>query len=257
MAKKIEVIGQAVVITDTGSGSIDFDAPKSEYYYKVESLIKDNIVELYNLDYSDTLLSRPNKIKLSDAVDESGTPFTVESFQTFARGSLGFNEGGGSGSSGAAGTGWAYYTDSVYTEASPLVVSQGTEAVIRLNGNTTIKSQLPDGVTDFYDVVSGKITPDKVGDGYSFSVGFQAKSSSNNGDFTLSIDIGTPVGKIFPKVLRLPRGSGQEHDFYVTMQGYSLSTFVTNGGEITIGSGAGQTSLYNIVLQIHRTHKAI
>lgn len=154
-------------------------------------------------------------------------------------------------------SGWAQYGDSQYTSASPLVISTETNSIIDIDGlGTTVKTQLPDGITDFYDTVNSKIIPENSGDGYSFSIGFKASNTSNNGDATIFVDIGGSFTRIFPRVFRFPRGSGVAHEFFFTTQFYTLGTFVANGGIIKIESGTGNTSIYDITLQIHRTHKA-
>ncbi len=97
MAKKFEIIGQSLVVTDTDSGIILFDAPKSEYYYNVRTLYK-GFIEIYNMDFGDNTQTRLDKISLSDAINASDSAFTEATFQTFARENLGFKQGGGSGS---------------------------------------------------------------------------------------------------------------------------------------------------------------
>lgn len=97
MAKKIEIIGQALIITDTTTGTVVFDAPKAEYYYDVK-LLQRGKISLHNLDYVDNAIARLPIMNLSDVIDETDTPFTVNSFQTFARENLGFKTAsGGSG----------------------------------------------------------------------------------------------------------------------------------------------------------------
>ena len=98
MSKKIEIIGQALVITDTDTFEIIADLPKSEIYYKHKLLVERSIISLYNVDNNDNLVSRPELIALSDAVDSTDTPFTESSFIDFARTNLGFKTAsGGSG----------------------------------------------------------------------------------------------------------------------------------------------------------------
>lgn len=155
-----------------------------------------------------------------------------------------------------AGTGWQYITDSTYTSASPLVIPQGNTSDLALDGSTNITSQLPLGVTSFYDLLNGIITPENIGDGMTFTLGFKARNNNVNGVATFAIDIGGSVGLIFPKVFLFPKGANQENDYYFTLQGYTLDTFVANGGQIVITSNVGQTELYDPVLQLHRTHKA-
>lgn len=154
-------------------------------------------------------------------------------------------------------SGWAQYGDSQYTSASPLVTSQGSTSVIDLDGlSNTVKSQLPVGVSDLYDTATSKILPVNIGDGYSLSLSYKASNTSNNGDFTIFIDIGGSFTRIFPDVKRTPRGQNVAHEFVTSLNYYTLGTFLANGGFIKIESGTGATSLYDISLQIHKTHNA-
>jgi hypothetical protein len=154
-------------------------------------------------------------------------------------------------------TGWAAYGDSQYTVGSPLLIPQGNTVILDIDGlGNTVKSQLPQGVTDFYDVATSKVTPENVGDYYTFSLGFQGSSSSNNGSATIGFDIGGAFGQIFKRNFRYPRGTGVTHDFYLTSGGYSLNTFVANGAQIKITSDVGISSLYNFTFHVARTHKA-
>lgn len=155
------------------------------------------------------------------------------------------------------GTGWAVYGDSQYTSGAPLSISAGTTSTIDIDGlGTTIETHLPEGVTSFYDTVNSKITPENIGDGYTFTLGFKAESSSASGNGTFSIDIGGAVGEIFKRDFGFVKGQNVEHDFYFTSQGYTLGTFVANGGIIKITSNTGTMQVHDISLQVHRTHKA-
>ena len=154
-------------------------------------------------------------------------------------------------------SGWAQYGDSQYTSASPLVVNQGNTATINIDGlGNTIKTQLPIGVNDFYDTVNSKITPVKEGDGYNFSLSFKGTTSSQNGSATVFVDIGGAFTRLFPRLVLFPKGANNEQDFYFTSQYYTLNTFKGNGGIIKIESNEGNTSIYDISLQIHKTHDA-
>ena len=153
-------------------------------------------------------------------------------------------------------TGWAQYNDGQYTVGSPLSISASTQVTVDIDGATTIKSELPSGVTDFYDVATSKITPENSGDGYTFTLGFKAETTSASGNGTFSIDIGGAFGEIFKRDFGFVKGQNTEHDFYFTSQGYSLGTFVANGGIIKLTSNTGTMTVYDVTLQIHRTHKA-
>lgn len=155
--------------------------------------------------------------------------------------------------------GWAQYGSSQYTSSSPLTVTVGNTVTVDIDGlSSTVKSQMPiDAINgELYDVSTSKITPISSGDGYSISIEFKGTSNSNNGSATIGIDIGGSFGQIFKKNFRFPRGTGVIHDFYLTSQGYSLGTFLANGGIIKLTSDTGTTEIHDITIQIHRTHKA-
>lgn len=186
-------------------------------------------------------------IALADLQDESAAPYNQSTWEAFFQSETGFN--GAAGGSLDPGTGWAAYNDTQYTDASPLSISQGATATLDIDAVSKIESQLPIGVSSYWDVGNSA-------DGMNFTLGFKGRSSSNTGSATLGIDIGGGIGQIFKRNSRFPRGSGTNHDFYFSSQGYQLGTFLANGGVPKITSDAGTTSIFDITLQVHRTHKA-
>jgi len=100
---KIEIIGSAVVITDTTAGKVHAEFPRRDIYYTVQKLIDNGVVYLYdtngtNQGASATAFEAP----LADCVDGDDVAFTIASFRTFAQENLGFNIGGSPAGSGAA-----------------------------------------------------------------------------------------------------------------------------------------------------------
>lgn len=151
--------------------------------------------------------------------------------------------------------GWAQYGDSKYTSGSPFTLDATTPVkTLDLDGLVnTVKTQLPKGVSDFYDVNNSELTPVKSGDGYAFSLFFEGSNTSNNGDATIFVDLETePFTRLFPKSFRFSRGAGVDHEYYFVFLGYSGDTFLSNGGKIKIEKGTGDSSLYNFILQVHK-----
>lgn len=154
-------------------------------------------------------------------------------------------------------TGWAQYGDSTYTDVNTLSITEGNSAILSLDGSiNTIKSQLPNSVTDFYDTTTSKITPVNIGDSYTMSLSFKGITDNNNGDATIYIDIGGSFTRLFPKSFKFSRGTGVAHEYYFVFNFYTLDTFKANGGTINIESGTGTTEIYDILLQIHKIHNA-
>jgi len=152
-------------------------------------------------------------------------------------------------------TGWAEYSDTEYTEGSPLAVSEGTTVDLPNNSGTVIDDYLPTGVSSLYD--GTVITPDTVGDSYEVAIRFKTKSSINEGAVRLAIDIGGGLGEITADGRRLNKGTGEENTLQINFSVYSLATFIANGGTIKFEAVAGDQSVYDIRYIITRTHKGI
>ena len=152
--------------------------------------------------------------------------------------------------------GWARYFDTQYIEASPFTVADAATVALPNNSGQTIKSQLPDGVTDFYDSATGKIIAVNELDKFTFTYRFFAKNSAAaNSYIKFGIDIGGTFGLIFPDSQLFIKGADTEQAFNFVMPGYTGATFLANGGIPTITSIGGTSSIYNIELQVERTQK--
>ena len=88
MAKKFEIIQQSLIVSDTLTSEILLDVPKHLYYYRAEFLDK-NQIKIVPLNFIKNLMDGPKVYSLSESVDKTNTPFTVESFTLFARTFLG------------------------------------------------------------------------------------------------------------------------------------------------------------------------
>lgn len=152
-------------------------------------------------------------------------------------------------------TGWAQYNDTIYTLASPFVINSGVTSILPNNAGSNITNYLPSNVTAFYNQATTKITPQNIGDYYAITIRFKAKSSSAGGIFDIGVDIGGGLGVIFKETITFAKGANTEQDFSIVINGYSLTTFVSNGGIPKITSVTGNTSIYDISYQISRTHK--
>lgn len=93
--KKIEILGQALSITDTVNSNIDLSEPKGRVWYNEDSL-KNGIITFYDIDSTEKVSTNLISLNLSDAVDSSLVAFTESTFRTFAQNNLGFNSALGS-----------------------------------------------------------------------------------------------------------------------------------------------------------------
>lgn len=153
-------------------------------------------------------------------------------------------------------TGWARYLDGTYTEGSPLAISNGVRATLVNNATNKIESQLPSDATSFFNESTQKILPTNDGDAYALSIRFRAEMSVQNGYFDIDLDIGGSLGVISKESCVFTRSANTEQTFDVDLTVFSGSTFVANGGTLSITPQNGNIQIYNIAFVIVRTHKA-
>lgn len=154
-------------------------------------------------------------------------------------------------------TGWQQVNGSDYTIGAPLVINAGTNANLANNGAVSnITTQLPSGVTTFVNTTNGKITPQNDGDFYIVDIRFKASSTSPDGVIDIGIDIGGAMGIIRQHTISLRKGIGVEQRVALSFPVYSGATFVANGGSVNVASITGNTSIYDVVFVVDRTHKA-
>lgn len=99
MAKKIEIIGSAIVVTDTITGLIIISQPTKDTWYKENDLSDIDRISFYDTNgikggaiYSKALAP----FQLSEAIDENDTPFNKASFRELCVNYLGYDRFGNS-----------------------------------------------------------------------------------------------------------------------------------------------------------------
>ena len=152
-------------------------------------------------------------------------------------------------------TGWEQITDSTYTSGSPLVILSGVTGKILTGTVTKIQTQLPTGVTTFWDASTDKLVAVNNGDAFALSLRFKAKMNVANGLTDVAINIGGALNKISNETIVFSKGSGVEQKFDIDLSYFTGTTFIANGGIIEILPLNGDISIYDIVLVIFRTHK--
>lgn len=152
-------------------------------------------------------------------------------------------------------TGWEQVTDSTYTSGSPLVVLSGVTGKVLTGTVTKIQTQLPTGVTTFWDASTDKIVAVNNGDAFTLSLRFKAKMNVVSGITDIGINIGGAFNVISQETLLFAKGSGVEQSFDIDLNYFTGTTFITNGGIIEVKPLNGDVSIYDIVLVIFRNHK--
>lgn len=153
--------------------------------------------------------------------------------------------------------GWASYGDTVYTSVSPFTVLENATSTLPNNAGTVINSHLPVGTASFYNSGTSKITPTRSGDYNIITVRFNAECSHIDTAMDFGIDIGGSQGVIFKDVKVFPKGNGVTHPFSFVCPGYSLDTFIANGGLVKITAVNGDIDIYDIEYQIARVSSIV
>jgi len=87
-------------------------------------------------------------------------------------------------------TGWEQITDTTYTVGSPLTIATGVTGKIQTGTVTKIQTQIPSGVTTFWDTTTDKLLAVNNGDAFTLSLRFKAKMNVMNGYFDIALNIG-------------------------------------------------------------------
>ena len=155
-------------------------------------------------------------------------------------------------------TGWAHYFDSVYTNASPLVLTAGSRQQIFINGDVTAGtdiSNVADGDTNYWDTSTNKITPAALNDVYEVTLRFKAKTTASKPYFDLEFDIGGAVGVVSAVTAEVIKGSSVENRFDFTSSFHTSSVFLANGAELYFNSSA-TINVYDLNIMITKLHQA-
>lgn len=157
-------------------------------------------------------------------------------------------------------TGWADYTDTQYTSASPLTLVADTITNLPNNAGTTVDSQKPTDITTFYD---GTVITGRNGDDIVITVDMKIKptqvgTTSAEVWFDITGGTGTPtaLANLYKRLITFPKGVNVERPFSFSVEGYTLGTWETNGAVVKIISNDGTSDVYDIRYVIKRTHKA-
>jgi len=88
MSKRIEIIENSLVITDTITSVVEIDIPKDLVYYNNAKLIEEDIIVFSIIHSLNNNVPIPTGIPLSNAVNSLDVPFSTASFITFAQNNL-------------------------------------------------------------------------------------------------------------------------------------------------------------------------
>jgi hypothetical protein len=156
------------------------------------------------------------------------------------------------------GTGFFYIEDSQYTEASPLVITQGigNKAALTNNANVTNSTQWKPSRAFPFNSTSNKIVSFALGAKFNIEIRFKAKSNNVNGKFDIFLDLGTAATPLVvnEKTEIFSFGANAEQSFTMELNYFAGSNLMANDGVIFINSSLGITSIYDINFLITLDH---
>ena len=152
-------------------------------------------------------------------------------------------------------TGWEQITDSTYTIGSPITILSGVTGKILTGTVTKIQTQLPTGVSTFWDSTTDKLLGVNNGDAFTLSLRFKASMDVANGLADIDINIGGALGAISNETVLFHKGLSVEQRFDIDLSYFTGTTFIANGGNIEVTPLNGDIVIYDIVLVIIRIHK--
>jgi hypothetical protein len=155
-------------------------------------------------------------------------------------------------------SGWAQYTDTQYTEANPLTLTEA-EGQINLPNNALgiIETQKPLYIPTFYDPATQKILG-RNGDGMNVEIEYKVRplSSSSASRIRNAINIGGTVGEVWPNDFSMNKGANVEHNYIRSLGVYTLGTWEANGGQAKVQAFNSTVEIYDIRFVFHLLHKA-
>ena len=150
--------------------------------------------------------------------------------------------------------GWENVADTTYTDTVPFDATKNVRTLIPLNSDSVVNSQIPDGVTTFWNDTTNTFEPDRIGDFYFLRFNFQASASKNFSTALVELDIGGSQGTIWSDNVSFNKGANVFVSQSFGIPVFTLGTFVTNGGQFFI-TGSNNLEIYEQSLVIFRTFR--
>lgn len=129
---------------------------------------------------------------------------------------------------------WADYTDTTYTDASPLSLTASNKITLFNNADVIRDGFLPDHIDSLYSRSDSTILG-KNGRSMLLTIEFKIRpTTASNTKVTVAVDIGGSVGELYPRDFIMTKGNGVTHYYLSSFGAYTLDTWETNGGKVKI-----------------------
>jgi len=169
-----------------------------------------------------------------------------------------FTVSSGQSDSSARTLGWGNWADSLYTNGSRLDVDPGSPVKVTINGagGATNISEMPPGVSEFWNAGLNKIVPAKLGDTYEMRLSYKCSNGSTETYYDIAVDIGGALGVIQEETKQVVKGATEITSDSFAPPLFIGSTFIANGGEIYLDTTLGNTTVqfWDFAIYIRRTY---
>jgi hypothetical protein len=129
-----------------------------------------------------------------------------------------------------------------------------------IDGSFQDAETITGGTSSTTATVSGTRVPGKIrgveGDGLNFLIDFKVKPTTASSTYIdVWLDIGGSIGELYRRTTSLPKGQNTEHGFTMSVGGYTLDTWESNGAIVYVRANAA-VSIYDIRIVLTRTSQA-
>tara|TARA_R110000796_G_scaffold173868_1_gene290827 strand:+ start:17706 stop:18323 length:618 start_codon:yes stop_codon:yes gene_type:complete len=156
--------------------------------------------------------------------------------------------------------GWANYVDTLYTTGSPLELRTGNSWAAQLTcnglGSGTTATQWPSGKQVPWDIATNKIMPAANGDAYIARVLMKAQDGASTTLLDLDLDIGGAIGEVWRESKTIAKGASVETSLSYVIPLFVGSTFLANGGTLTLSTITTDMDVWDIQIFLERTYYA-
>jgi len=149
--------------------------------------------------------------------------------------------------------GWGEYEDSQYTTGSPLSLLAATDTLLNNDGVNGNQTQEPSGV-ELYDAANKKIAG-KENEARVITISFKLRPTHGSTVYgEVWFNVGGASPERFRQLFSIPKGSGVEHSFVITVATHADATWEANGADVYIRTN-NTAEVYDIQYDVVRAHK--
>lgn len=151
-------------------------------------------------------------------------------------------------------SGWVDYVDTQYNDSNRFTAPASTVVHFPNNAGLIRDMEIPPDVNATGGFYNGSLIIGRYGDAYEIKLRGWVEPQAANVVCVWSINIGGSIGPLNFRTVTFPKGAGVAVPYNFATPEYTLDTWETNGGNVTVDC-TGNTEFWNGSMVIHRIHK--